>query len=369
MALSAGYAVAQQSDAALGDQYAAAGSYKSAGDAYMRAFDSTNDPSYAKKAGDAFLQLGAAGKSDAIKAYSSYIRAARTLDEATEGETLLKKAQSLPDAPAVAPAPAPTPAPTPTPAPAPPPAPSATPAPPPTTAPSPAAPPPGETEPASADEMFERPGRLVLGAGRLMGLAIWKERMVVSGTGGDSETTDSGTDIALLFAPAASSDITGVVRPSSVPRLTLDYFIAEGISVGGFAGYASRSGEHEEAPAGGASSTEDLPSGSIIFLGGRGGYYRPLSDRLAFWGFAGLSYVSTTTEAGDNELGVSAVYANLEADLALRVGGHAHILFGAFFDGTLTGSVTQKQGGQESTADVKYGEITFGLTAGMALGL
>jgi hypothetical protein len=104
-------AQAQQSDAALGDRYASAGSFKAAGDAYLRAFNSTGDPSYLKKAGNEYLQLGSAGKNDAIKAFSGYVRGARTLDEATEGEKLLKQARALPNpgsvaAPTAAPAPA-----------------------------------------------------------------------------------------------------------------------------------------------------------------------------------------------------------------------------------------------------------------------
>lgn len=371
VALSTGYAFAQQSDAALGDQYAAAGSFKAAGDAYMKAFDSTNDPTYAKKAGDAFMQLGSAGKSDAIKAYSGYIRAARTLDEATEGETLLKKAQSLPDAPAVAPVPTPPPVPTPAPTPAPPPpavAPPPPTAPPPTIEPTTPPPPPADDAGAS-DQMFQKRGRLVLGASRLMGLAVWKERAVVSGDTGDDETTDSGTDISLLFAPGAPSDLTRVVRPSSVPRITLDYFVSDGISLGGFAGYASRSGEHEDAPAGGTSSTEDLPTARLVMLGGRGGYFHPLSDKTGLWVFAGLSYVSTNSKVGEDELGVSAFYVNLEADLALRIAGQTHVLVGGFFDGTLSGSVSRKQGGTESSAGIAYGELTFGATAGLAVGL
>lgn len=96
----------QQSEGALGDRYASMGAFKAAGDAYMRAFGSTDDPTYLKKAGKEYLQLGAAGKHDAIKAFSAYVRAARTLDEATEGEKLLKQAQALPNPPPTAAPPA-----------------------------------------------------------------------------------------------------------------------------------------------------------------------------------------------------------------------------------------------------------------------
>lgn len=383
VSLGSGAAFAQQSDAALGDQYAAAGSFKAAGDAYLRAFESTNDPTYAKKAGDAYLQLGSAGKNDAIKAYSSYIRAARTLEEATDGEAQLKKAQALPDAPA-APAPAPTPLPAPAPVPAPaPPGPSpAAPAP----APAPAAPTPPPELPAARAEpaetsgaagtgaaidgaSFHRSGRIVLGASRLMGLTIWKERLVVSAGGAEDQTTDSGVDVALLIAPGAPSDITETFRPSSVPRVTADYFVSDGISVGGFLGYASRSGEREEAPSSGAAETSELPTRTLLLVGGRGGYFHPLSERLGVWGFAGLSYVSTSASQGDEELSVSAVYANLELDLAIAVVGSVRVLAGAFFDGTLTGSAERSDSGGSSSADVAYGEYTFGATTSLVVGL
>lgn len=377
LSLGSASALAQQSDAALGDQYAAAGSFKAAGDAYLRAFEATNDPTYAKKAGNAYLQLGSAGKNDAIKAYSAYIRGARTLDEATEGEELLKKAQALPDAPAPTAPPPPPPAATPAPAqpaPAPPPAPAAPaqPAPAPTTEPValPGTPTEGEgggeaePEAETAGATLARPGRLVLGASRLMGLAIYKERLVV----GDAETTDSGTDIGLLIAPAAPSEITRVYRASSVPRFTLDYFVTDAISVGGFAGYASRSGETEDVQPGAPAATEDLPSSTLLMIGARGGYFHPLSDRLAFWGLGGLSYASMNVSQGDEELSVSAIYVNAEANLAFKLFGTAYVMAGGFFDGTLSGSAERTQGGTSSSEDVSYGEVTFGATTSLVVG-
>lgn len=409
------------SPAALGDKYAAAGSFKAAGDAYMQAYSSTGDPTFLKKAGKEYLQLGSAGKADAIKAFSSYVRAARTLDEATEGEKLLKQAQALPDAAPVAPAPAPTappprtapapvaPAPT-APAPAPAPAPARTaPAPgprAPAPAPAPAAPAPSAgaaaTAPAAgakagaaggaaassapstpAGKALGKQGRLVISAERLTSLNFWKERFVASQNGQDSQITNSGTDLGLLFAPAASSQVIQVggggagggfapelYRVSSVPRLAVDYFVANAFSIGGMLGYVSRNGSTENKPAGGKTTTDDMPSHGLIVVGARGGYAHPFSSALNLWLLGGLSYVSQSWKQQQDELSTNSFYINVKADLAIRLAGSAYLLAGGYLDGTLAGSVSETSGGQKVTGvDMSYGEVTFGLTAGLAVGL
>ena len=199
---------------------------------------------------------------------------------------------------------------------------------------------------------FGKKGDVAIGAERLTGLHVWKTRVVVD----DTEITDSGTDVALLGKPSGSYGAsTSIPRIGSVPRLALDYFVADKISIGGFLGYASLSADHQE----GDGKAEELPSTSLLFIGARGGYYLTLGDSLGAWFQGGLSYVSGSLSEGDEDLSLSEVMVNAAASLVIPATRSFGFTAGAFFDGSLTGTVS----GQGP--DLDAGELGFGATAGL----
>lgn len=365
-------AVAQDAGAE-GDQNMAAGRFTLAAMSYRRAFDTTADPTFLKKAGQAHLAMGPVGREEAIRAFRQYVQSARTLAEAQEGEALLKQAEATAPAatPTPPPAPAPVPAPTPT-APAgvvaaaqpaaPAPAPvaagtAAAPAPAPAPAEVPEKEPPGATGPRSS--WFGKEGSFVISAERLSMLSAFKTRVVV----GSDESTYSGTDVSLLGNSSGvfTPQVDGVVRVSTVPRLGLDYFQRNRLSLGGWLGWTSRSASLKEG------MEKDLPSTSTFFVGARGGYYLPLTDAVGGWLRGGLSYVSssTTDSSGSQESSVkiSEVMINLDATAVFPIFPHVALTAGAFLDGSLTGTATTKSGGMSADNDI--GELAYGVTVGL----
>lgn len=92
------------------EAHAQAGRHGDAAKAYERAYLETKNPEYLRKAGHAYLALGAAGRKDARTAFQLYTINARNADERAEGERLLSELDALErPAPEAAPAPAPTP--------------------------------------------------------------------------------------------------------------------------------------------------------------------------------------------------------------------------------------------------------------------
>jgi len=184
-------------------------------------------------------------------------------------------------------------------------------------------------------------------------LHVWKSRIVV----GDTEITETGTDVALLGKPSGSYGATSPIpRIGSVPRLALDYFVADNLSIGGFLGYASLSADHQE----GDGKAEDSLSTSLLFIGARGGYNLPLGQSLGVWLQGGLSYVSGSSGEGDTEVSLSEVMVNATASLVIPATQEFGFTAGAVFDGSLTGTVSSDGGD-----DVDAGELGFGVTAGL----
>jgi hypothetical protein len=122
------------------ETHLASGRFAEAGSAYRRAFAETGEADFLKKAGQAFMQLGAPGKKDAVLSFRLFKNNAKGEKQRDEAKRLLKQAEALPDrAPEAAP-PAP---------PEPPAAPAPEAAPPPPVE----APPPAPVPPPAADEL------------------------------------------------------------------------------------------------------------------------------------------------------------------------------------------------------------------------
>src|SRR6185295_17738514 len=122
----------------------------------------------------------------------------------------------------------------------------------------------------------------------------------------------------------------------------------------------------------GQSQSADQPSSSLLLLGARGGYYLPLSDALGAWFQGGLSYASAsstqppppnTMGGTESSVSLSEVWINAGALAVLPVVEHLSLTGGAYFDGTLTGTATQKEA--NVSQDNKAGELAYGLTIGV----
>jgi hypothetical protein len=141
--------------------------------------------------------------------------------------------------------------------------------------------------------------------------------------------------------PDAEFDATSVelgwggaaFTPFSVPRLAMDYFVIDHLSIGGSLGFASYSGD---------------PDGSSLILAPRVGYVWNLADWAGFWLRGGFSYHST-----DNESGLA---LTAEPTFVFTPAPHVGLLVGATLDQDVTGST---DAGGPGDRDQHYRDIAL----------
>jgi hypothetical protein len=172
-------------------------------------------------------------------------------------------------------------------------------------------------------------GQLVFGAERLTGISF--NRFGYNGGTGTS------TSIGLL-GPFSGENSVGS------PRVGLDYFVIDSVSIGAGLWYAHDSGV---SVAGGSGS------GSHTFLfAPRVGYAYAFDDTFSVWPRAGITYVSQT---GGHYLDLT-----LEGLFGISPVSHLVILGGPFADLGLSGSQNAGAGSQDAK------QTGFGLTFGLA---
>lgn len=209
--------------------------------------------------------------------------------------------------------------------------------------------------PSGVDNLGEE-GQLTFGVDRIMGLAF--DRATLSpDTGGD--ITVKNTSFALFGNPGAG-DPTGPTM--MIPRLSLDFFVVEGISVGGSLMYFTRSGETETD----AGST-DNPSTSTFGIAPRVGYAMAFDETFSFWPRAGITYFSSKTETtptgggGTDTITVSGMDLTIEAMVGISPIENIAFLVGPYLDLGLSGTVKDEPAGGSSTeTDAKL--TSYGLS-------
>ncbi len=177
-------------------------------------------------------------------------------------------------------------------------------------------------------------GNLVLGAERLMGYTSNTQTVEVGGN--ESEDT-YGTLGVLWNAPRSAFNL---------PRVGIDYFVIDNLSVGGNVGYVSTSIDR------GANTTDDDSSGFLFSP--RVGYMLGLGESFGFWPRLGLTYY----QLQDPDASQFALAAELQIAFAPTPG--FLITAGPVIDFGLTGSVDTQAG------DADYTDRNYGLVFGIA---
>jgi hypothetical protein len=180
---------------------------------------------------------------------------------------------------------------------------------------------------ASAQEL-QAPGHLVFGAERLFGFYL------------DKQTSDFGAAKTKL-----DTTVVGIGwsrnNPSalfSIPRLGVDYFIDEHLTLGGSFGIASVS----------ADNTDVLG----ILLAGRVGYALRITHAVSFWPRAGLTFASAGGDADLNVFGIT-----FEGMFTLAPSDGWAFLAGPLLDLGVTGN---------AGTNGDHTEILFGIMFGLA---
>jgi hypothetical protein len=194
---------------------------------------------------------------------------------------------------------------------------------------------------------FAKQGQVVLSAERLTGLSF----LVTTEFESEGETAPGNTRTS--FSLFGSSSAAGVFQPVALPRITADVFFDEGWSVGG-----AVLGDY-------ATNTDSTPTIWFAGLTARMGWAIPLTDSMAFWPKAGLTFsygqVNETEGAPETRLREYLLAATIDLSFVFEVVEH--------FGVTLTPSgdlpfMTKTSVGTHSFNN-SASVWAFGLTAGL----
>lgn len=212
---------------------------------------------------------------------------------------------------------------------------------------------------------FASNGTLAIGAERLFGVEYASQTESQAGV----ERSRSTTSISLLGR--LSSPLEPFNVNSAIPRLSADYFLGPGISLGGSLMYQNLSF--------GSDNEDDDNGTNLILLAPRVGYGARLSDQFAIWPRLGLSYLhtwssSTSTAMDGNgnpvrtERSATSNYTflSLDAMFVYTPVEHVGFSFGPAFDYLLGRSETTN-GNDDTLPDMSmYG---LGIHAGLLVWL
>ncbi|MBK8999654.1 MAG: hypothetical protein IPM35_28390 [Myxococcales bacterium] len=198
--------------------------------------------------------------------------------------------------------------------------------------------------------------QITFGVDRIMGISF--DRAVVSpDQGGD--VTLKATNVALFGNPGGGSEAPSLM----IPRLSLDFFVVESISVGGSLLYFSQSTEQET-----SAGSNDGPTTTTFAIAPRVGYAMAFDETFSIWPRAGITYFSSKTEeegtGGTDTLTISGLDLTLEVPVGISPIENFAILVGPYVDFGLSGTAKDEPaGGTSSETDVKV--TSYGLAVGI----
>jgi hypothetical protein len=162
----------------------------------------------------------------------------------------------------------------------------------------------------------------VFGVDRALGFVSSKIKIDPDGPAG--ETTITRNDFSLLAQGA-------VVSPYSNPRFAFDYFVTNGLSIGGSIGYWSMGGEVKD---GG-----NLPDQHIFTFAPRVGYGVMFGRVVGIWPRGGVTYFTGTSSlnAINANADVNGFGLNLDVPFVFSPMNHFAILAGPGVDLSLAG--------------------------------
>jgi len=224
---------------------------------------------------------------------------------------------------------------------------------------------------AQAQDAFATQGTMAFSADRLFGFYGYKATWDVPGAAGSNEYSHSGSQLNLLWGNNGVLSEETPINPMTTPRLSFDYFVIQGLSVGGSIGYARTTGgwKHESGPAGSQlRPSYDTPTYSMFAFSPRVGYAYMFSDIVGIWPRGGLTYASFNAEAetGDpDEASRSMWTLDIEAMFVIVPKEHFAFVVGPVIDLGIAGSWKEKDGASGLSVDGDAKLHTYGLAAGI----
>jgi hypothetical protein len=238
---------------------------------------------------------------------------------------------------------------------------------------------------------FGQKGQVAISAERLLGVYVLNADVEQTGTttfGGGSEnvtldTESDATTFVLLGSGAA-------VGPATIPRLAVDFFVIDGLSIGGSLLYWHNSAEDEDTgtttagPGGGPNPLDrdrTETDTSVFGIAPRVGYAYMFSPTFGIWPRGGFSYIHQSTEsknevidAGDGSVDVTDTETkqslfSLTLEGLLIISPFQHLAFGVgpFFEWGFSGNTETEISNPPALVQVD-GDLTttsFGITSAL----
>lgn len=190
---------------------------------------------------------------------------------------------------------------------------------------------------ASAEEpTFGDAGHVAISAERLFGYVHASRTQTVAGM----DTTASQDYFTLLTNPV------GAVSGYGWPRIGIDAFVTNGLSVGGALGFFYLSNQNDTASTG-------------FLLAPRIGYAVPVGPSVAIWPRAGVTYwhISNNPSGTGTDTSSSAVAVTIEVPVTILLAPRVAFTIGPAVDIGVGGSTSASVGGASVSADQKYTDI------------
>lgn len=184
-------------------------------------------------------------------------------------------------------------------------------------------------------------------------LAVGIERVFgIVGTSTDRDGNErSNTHLSFLYDGAQF----GADRAYDRPRVAVDYFIIDNLSLGGALGFYTISAEVED---------DDAGEGSGFLFSPRVGYMVGINERLGFWPRGGFTFVQDSVEGpGGGDVTDSASALSVEAPLYIGLAQSIAMHVALTIDLGIGGEEEADLGGINTNIDEEHTQ--FGLQLGM----
>lgn len=205
-----------------------------------------------------------------------------------------------------------------------------------------------------AAKVMGTPGQVTVSAERLFGLNIINIESEPDVPGNPQSTEFSGTEFSILFG-SRDRGLFALPPISSIPRIAVDYFVIENLSIGATAGFMTFSGKQET----GNQEVED--SSTVLMVGPRVGYHVGFSETFGIWLRGGLNIISVQQERDQGntnaETSTNLLQINAEGMFAFMPTEGFFVLAGPTFEFYVTGNNEVEQGTQSVESDISGNNI------------